>query len=702
MSRVHVELQSSRTECGLACLAMIAGCFDPSIDLLALRRRWPAHKHGLTMQGLSSYAADLGFLCRGLRCEPAALKDLRKPVILHWNMDHFVVLVATTRRGCVLHDPASGRRKVPWAEVDRSFTGVALEVWPGADFQPSAARRDTLQLRDLWPLVRTGRADILRVLGLSIVLQAFVLAGPWHMQWTVDEAIVSGDVHLIGVLAVAFGGVLLLRTMAHWLRGALVVHLGHMLSFQFAGHLLRHLLRLPLTWFEQRHAGDVLSRFDALGPVQNLLTQGAAAMLVDALMVVLALGLMLVYEPMLALVVAGVHLGLALLNFAFVPRLKTQSMSTVVARAAEHSHLLESVRAIHNVKLYVQELTRERQWQQLHGHTLSCSMALQRTQLGVGTVLMLGAGAELIGIIYLGAMGVMNGAITLGMLIAFISYRSHFADRTRSLLDQLVGLQTLQVHLQRLAEIWCEEAEPAPVADPESAPGEEQLPPESLALRGVGFRYAEHGPWLVRQLDCEIDAGEFVAIVGGSGAGKTTLLKLMMGLIAPIEGQIHTGGRLLSDDNRAGYRRGVGCVLQQDGLFSGSIADNVALWRPPEPERLRLVLELVGIWSELMQLPMGLRTRIGEIGSGLSSGQVQRLLLARALYDEPRYLFLDEGTANLDARSAAGIQQIVADMSITRVVVTHDMEFAARADRILSLVNGRLCRLRNGAAQSAG
>ncbi len=705
MRRVPVELQTARAECGLASLAMVAGYYDRHLDLTALRRRWASPAHGLTLRDIGQLAEEIGFLSRGLRCEPQDLLQIRTPAILHWDMDHFVVLVRATRRGCVIHDPALGRCRLGWPAVGEHFTGVLMELWPRADFTADATPTMRLKYRDLLPLVRQNVRDMLWILLLSVLLQACALALPWHVQWTVDEAVVAGDHHLLGVLALGFALLLLVRVVTHWLRGALVIYVGHVLSFQMACGLLDHLLHLPLHWFEQRQVGDVVSRFNALGPVRELLTQGAAALLVDGLMVLLALMLMLAYSPELAACVVAVHCVLACFSLLAAPRLKDLGMSGVVAQAEEQSHMLESVRGVHNVKVYAQESARTRQWQTLHSRTLDHSMKLHRGYLGLGTLVMFGGGLELIGIVYVVADDVMAGGFTLGMLFAFISYRGHFAERSRSLMQRLVELKTMQVHLSRVSEVWCEPAERLIQASdiPGAACGAAGV--QRLTATGIGFRHSARDAWLLRELDLMIEPGEFIAIVGPSGSGKTTLLKILMGLIDATEGQLVLGGLNVNGGvGRGAYRRQIGCVVQEDGFFSGSIADNVVLSQGIDGPRLRGVLELVEVWRALASLPMGVHTRVGEIGSGLSSGQLQRLLLARALYQQPDYLFLDEATANLDRASAAVIHGVIANLSCTRVVVTHDPVFADRADRTYELDDGalRLRAAKSAATLSAG
>lgn len=707
--QVPLELQTLRSECGLACLAMVLGYYDHQIDLATLRRRFAGFNQGISLKDLVGLAQRMGYLARGLRTEPQHLQQLQRPAILHWRLDHFVVLVRTSKRGCLIHDPARGRRWCAWSEVDACFSGIALELWPGAldtAQDATASRTSGFSYGALWRWTSGIRPQLVWIMFLSLALQAMILAAPWHVQWTVDEALVTGDTHLVGVLCLGFGLLLTCRVLTHLLRGLMVMHLGHLLSFQLACQLLGHLLRLPLVWFEHRQVGDITSRFTSLQPIRDMLTQGVAALIVDALMVLLSLTLMLVYHPMLALLVLVVHAVYLAVHLGFVPRLKRLGLGLVVAQAAEQSHLLQSVQTMHNVKMYTLERQRAGQWQRLHSHTLMQSLQLQRQHLALGTAGLLVGGAELIVLVYLMAHEVLAGAFTIGMMFAFLSYRGHFTERLQGLAEQLVSLRTLQVHLQRVGELWLEPAEALSRLPEEDSRADIHYQRSGLSLRQVSYRHMDRQPWLLDQTDLDIEPGEFVVFVGASGSGKSTLLKLLMGLVVPSQGHVLWQQRALQDEHAVNLRRRCGCVLQGDGFFSGSIIENIVLFDVPDLERVQACLEQVSLAQVVASLPLGLHTQLGDIGQGLSTGQMQRLLLVRALYRQPEYLFLDEATANLDTASAVTIQDLVGSLTCTRIVVTHAMGFAACADRVFELRDGQLRQIeldaKTAGALSAG
>ncbi len=685
--RVPLELQSGRAECGLACLAMVAGAYDSGINLLVLRSRFGASGQGATFKDLVRQADALNFVSRGLRCELRDLTRLRAPAILHWRMDHFVVLVRIARRGCVLHDPAHGRRFCSWREMDSSFTGAALEIWPAMDFVPAANSPPRLTLGELYGALQDSRSWLWWTVLLAALVQFMVLAASWHVQWTVDLGVSGGDASIIEVLAWGFALLLGLRVLTQWLRGVLVMHAGHGLSLELGCDLLRQLLALPPGWFEDRRAGDIVSRFDALPPVQDFFTRGVGSIVVDGMMVLLAAFFMLFYEPLLALGVITLHVVTALLQAGMAPRMQRLQTAAVAAAAEERSHLVETVHAIHTVKAYGQEPVRHAQWQRLHSQTLGHRLSLQQTQLGLHSVVTsLGGIEHLVTVAFL-AHAVLNGSLTLGMLFAFLSYRSHFAERARLLSEEIVSLRLLKVYLARLADIWLSPAEPQGIA-----PGS-RCPAETLRACQMQYRHASHSSWVLDGVDLTVEPGEFVAVVGASGCGKTTLLRLLMGFDHPDAGRVLWGERELAGEALGQFRRQSACVMQGDSLFSGSIADNITLWATPDEARLLACLDAVGLKEVIEALPMQVRTRLGEIGSSFSAGQMQRLMLARALYRQPDYLFVDEGTAHLDRAGSLELADLLRAVACTRVVVTHDLTLAAHADRVWHVARGKVVEI---------
>ncbi len=683
--KVPVLLQDEIHECGLVCLEMVGGFYGHDLDLSALRSRGFANR-GMRVSDLVGLATAEGFVAQGLRLELEQLADLERPAILHWDLNHFVVLVAVHRRGIVIHDPAAGRRRLSWSEASRHVTGVVVRLRPGDDF----VARDSgprLKLGHLWQNAQGVAGGVGLVVILSLVLQATLIVAPLQVQWAIDQGVIGGDAELLGLLAMGFALVLLVRLATQLARGWLITRLTHLLAFEFARRLLDHVLRLPLEWFEKQQLGDITSRFGSLTPVRNALTQGLVTVVVDGVMALATVAMMFTYSATLALAVLAACTIYLIGRFAQLPRLKRATRDEIRARAQEETSFLESMRAIRTIRTYHQERSRLHRWQRHHANALNGSIQRAKVLLLGDAFNTLVFGLENILIVYLGATFIMQGALTIGMLFAFVSYKQHFTGHVIKLVEQLLDLKLLRVHLDRLAD---------PCFTTPETTAETDLQPLTgvLELKGLGYRYGENDPWLLRDVELSIAPGCFVALIGPSGGGKTTLLKLLLGHSVPSEGEITVAGKPLSGVWLHRYRAGLGCVLQDDALFAGSIADNVTLFAEScDEQRLLAACRSAHVDEFVGQLPMGLQTLIGDMGAALSAGQVQRLLLARALYRNPHTLILDEGTANLDPIAKRRVHQVIEELTCTRVVVTHDLEFAKLADRVLLVQAGSVVEL---------
>ena len=682
--KVPVLWQTEAQECGVVCIAMVTAYHGRDLDLPGLRARGLAGSRGSTLNDLVALAEAEGMNCRGLKLEVEHLQRLAAPAVLHWDLNHFVVLVKARRRGVWIHDPAQGRRWYTWAELSKHFTGVALELRPSDRFRARPVAR-RLKLSDLWRGAVGLGGGLAHVLVLSLLLQVTLVLAPLQVQWVIDNGIMRADRELITLLALGFAMLLLVRLAAQLMRGWLIARLTFLLAFEFGRNLFGHMLRLPLDWFEKRHLGDITSRFGSLGPVRDAMTQGLVAVCVDGLMAVAMLAMMLAYDTALAALVLAACTLYLLVRFAQAPALARISMDEINHQARADSSFLESMRAMPAVRVYAQERPRLDLWQNQQAGAINAGIqGAKYGLLGEGAQTLI-FGVETILVVYFGARHVLDGALTIGMLYAFLAYKSEFTGRLGALVAQGLQLRLLRVHLERLADPYCATAELS--TEPVCA----ERVQGALQLSGVGFRYGEREPWVLQGVDLCVEPGDFIALVGPSGGGKTTLAKLMMGQTRPTSGTVLVAGRALEGGWLRCYRGSIGCVLQDDALFAGSLAANISLFdQQLDMERFGAACRLARIDELIATLPMGLETPVGDMGAALSGGQVQRLLLARALYRSPDFLFLDEGTAHLDPDTRAQIRDMLAEMRCTRVIATHDLSFAAKADRVYEVCGGRV------------
>jgi ATP-binding cassette subfamily B protein RaxB len=518
---MQIIYQSEAAECGLACLAMVAGAYGYKTDMASLRQRYSLSLKGATLQHLMQLADQLGLATRALRLEPEELSQLKLPCILHWQMSHFVVLVKVKGQKVQILDPAFGQRDLSFADIDQCFTGVALELSPTAVFK-KADQRQKLSVRQFWSSASGLWSALLRILLMSLVLQFFLLVAPYYVQLVVDEVLVSRDLELLPVLAMGFAFVLLLQILTNTLRSWLVLHLSSVLNLQLAINLFRHLLHLPLSFFEKRHMGDIVSRFGSLQQLRELLTNSLIEALIDGLMACAVLVLLFVYHQVLAAVVLIAVLLYALLRFIFYAPLRQCTEQSIVAQAKEQSGFMESVRAIQSVQLFSKQSQRLSLWQNQYSDAVDQQFRLGRWQVSLQAVHQLLFGVEHIVVIYLAALAVIDTAFSVGMLFAFASYKTQFTQRAAAFIDHWVEFRMLELHLQRLADIALTETEQSGANQPYL-----QLQGH-IELRDLCFRQAEQEPWLFHQLNFQLVPGESVAIIGPSGIGKTSLLKIIL------------------------------------------------------------------------------------------------------------------------------------------------------------------------------
>ncbi|PJK08268.1 ABC transporter [Lysobacteraceae bacterium NML95-0200] len=682
---MEATLQSEAAECGLASLAMVASAHGLEISLPELRQRFPLSLKGAKLNQLIHIAQALGFKTRALRLDMDDLDKLALPCVLHWDLNHFVVLQKVSHRKAVILDPAIGKRVLPLAEVSEHFTGVALELAPGEAFAPRKAL-PSISVRQLTGKITGLWRALAQILLLSIALQVFVVLAPFFMQWVVDQVLVSADRDLLTVLGLGFGLALLLQIGIGLLRGWSVVYLSSRLGLQWMGNVFAHALRLPLSFFEKRHLGDITSRMGSVREIQRTLTTSFVEALIDGLMAVVTLALMLFYSwklSLITLLAVALYLGIRLV--AYRP-LRDGTEQQLVAAAKQQTHLLESLRGMQSVKVAGAEGLRRSRYDNLIVETVNHEIRLARMGLGFNSVSQLVFGIERIAVIWIGALLAMQNVFSVGMLIAYLAYKDQFTQRMSGLIDKAMEFRMLRLHGERLADIV--------LTEPEDNTVQAELPPPGdmkIEVEGLGFRYADGEPWVLKDLSFSIEPGESVAIVGASGGGKTTLVKLLLGLLKPQEGSIRIGGQDIHKIGAQNLRPYMGAVMQDDQLFAGSIADNISFFDANvEQARVEQAAQMAAIHDEIMAMPMGYHSLIGDMGSSLSGGQKQRVILARALYRQPKILFLDEATSHLDIHNEQSVNAAVKQLDITRVIVAHRPETIASADRVLVVHGGKV------------
>ena len=681
-NRLPVLLQTEAAECGLASLAMVLNYYGHKIDLAILRERHSVSLHGITLIGLMDIAESMHLSSRPLKLELGALVKLQTPCILHWDMDHFVVLKKITRKGLVIHDPASGERTVSFEKADKHFTGIALELFPTESFEEKSETR-RLSLKKLWNKTLGLKRSLLNIIVLSAVLQVFALVLPFYSQLIFDDVLISVDMDLLTVLASAFLLIELLKGATNFIRSYAALHLSSKMSFQLSLNIFRHLIRLPGDFFGKRHIGDVLSRFMSSHHIRTLLTDGVVTVLIDGVMAVTTLILMFVYSPTLTYVSLCVMLLYFVIRRAAYQLTRDAMEESIVAKAEENSNFLETVRAIKGIKTFGKENDRTNVWQQKLARMINADIKVNKLKIGFSTAHEILFGIEMVVVMYLGAKLIMNNELSVGMLIAFIAYKSNFLQRGYSLIEKFLEFKILGLHLERLADI---------VMHPQEETGTLNHNTEikgEINCKDISFRYASNEADVLKKLNFKVGVDESVAITGHSGCGKTTLMQLLVGLYQPTSGTIEIDGEELSSIGLGNYRRQIAAVHQDDQLLSGTIADNISFFDPtPDTAHVRKCCKMAGILTDIEALPMKFNTLIGDMGSALSGGQKQRIFLARALYKKPKIIILDEATSHLDHNAESIVNDAIKSLNITRIIIAHRKETIASADKVFEMSDG--------------
>ncbi len=685
-----VVLQTEAAECGLACLVMVLQHHGASTDLAALRTRHAVALTGMTLATLTDVAQREQLGTRGLRLELDELPQLRLPAILHWDLNHFVVLQSVGNGHIVVHDPAFGERQLSLEEASRHFTGVALEVWPNPGFAPKE-EKTRVRLSQLIGQVSGFWPSLGQVLALSLALEVFGLVSPLFMQWVLDHVVVSRDTQLLTTLAIGFALLMLVQQGTNLVRSWLLMVINTSVGLQWKSNVFAHMTRLPLSYFQNRHLGDIVSRAGSVDEIQSTLTSAFVETLFDGLLVILTLVLMFVYSPTLAWVaVLAVLLYLAVRLLWYRP-FYAANEEALVRDASQSSHFLESIRGMRAIQLFGRQTQRQGAWQTLMVSATNARLKIEKLQILYGLVRGLLGGAFALLIVWLGAQQIIGNELTVGMLMAFMAYRGQFDSRVMSLIDKAIDLKMLRLHAERLADLVLTPATPTAqrLDARDLAPATATVP--ALSLEQLRYRYADQSPWVLDGITLDIAPGEVLAITGRSGCGKTTLVNLLLGTYAPTEGRVLVDGVPLAQVGVDRWRQGVATVMQDDTLFAGSIADNIGFF-DPQPDLAWMVecARMAALHDDIERMPMAYQTLVGDMGTVLSGGQKQRLLLARALYKRPQVLILDEATSHLDVESEAQVNAAIAALPVTRIVVAHRPETIRSVQRVVDLRDGRV------------
>ncbi|MEW2130882.1 NHLP family bacteriocin export ABC transporter peptidase/permease/ATPase subunit [Streptomyces sp. NPDC005435] len=688
--RTPTVLQMEAVECGAASLAMVLGHYGRHVPLEELRIACGVSRDGSRASNLLKAARSYGLTAKGMQMDLAALAEVRAPAVLFWEFNHYVVYDGMGRRfgrrGVYINDPAKGRRFVPMEEFDGSFTGVVLVLEPGEDFAKGGRKPGVL---GAMPARLRGTAGTLPAAVLaSLLLVAVGAAVPALSRTYIDMFLIGGRTSLLGTLFASMGTCIALTLVLTWLQQANLLHGRIISSTLSSARFLRHLLRLPVTFFSQRSPADLVQRLQSNDQVAETLARDLAAAGVDAIVVVLYALLLYTYDPQLTFV----GIGVALLNIVamrLVVRLRatrTAKLRADTARLTNTSYtglqLIETMKATGGEDGYF------RKWAGQHAATLEEQQKLGVPSAWLGVVAPTLATLNSALILWIGGVRAIEGHISVGLLVAFQALVARFtAPLTR--LNGVAGrIQDFAADVARLKDV--ENFQADPLYDRPGGAGESTRRLRGhVELENVTFGYSPLDKPLLTGFDLTVGPGQQVALVGGSGSGKSTVSRLISGLYSPWDGVIRIDDTRLEDIPRGALASSVSFVDQDVFLFEGSVRDNVALWDRSIPDEAVVeALRDAALYDVVMRRPGGIHSRVEQDGRNFSGGQRQRLEIARALVRRPSILVLDEVTSALDAETELTVMDNLRRRGCACVVIAHRLSTVRDSDEIVVLQHG--------------
>lgn len=701
--RKHLPVirQTESAECGLACLVMVAYWHGLRIDLPTLRENFRISTQGMTLQRLIECASRINLSSRAVRLEPEDLKSLRTPCILHWDMNHFVVLHHVRGKKLVIHDPDKGKLTISLQEANKKFTGIALELYPESNFTPRDERKK-IKLRQLTGKTPGLFSSMIKIIIFAIALEFLALGSPLINQMVIDDVLVASDKNLLTIVIISLLLLSLTQMLLSLARQWASITMSVNFNMQWTAKVFHHLIRLPLPWFDSRSKGSINARFSAIDTIQEALTTQVLEGILDIILVITSLIMMLAYSPIMTLIAVLAAIIYGLLRVIWYPSLRQASENSWDASAKESSHFLETLHGILSLRINGIISHRESAWLNLNVIRRNTQLRQSRLNMWYDIAHTLTGSLVSAIILWKGASEVINGTFTVGMLIAYLSYQERFTSSISSLTDHFFSWKMLDIYNERLSDIVMTEGENQKGNNKSPEESEQHFTPQQfdlkikeytppLSLHNVEFSHKGSDNKLLKNISFTLQKREIIAITGKSGCGKSTLIKLILGIFIQNSGTIRTFGINNTHSDYFQVRKHIGTVLQDDMLFSGSIAENIIFFNDVRNNEWMInCARQALIDDDIMDMPMGYQTLIGENGGNLSGGQKQRILLARALYKKPGFLLLDESTSHLDIESEIIISQTLRQSGLPVLLIAHRPETLASADKVLLLENGSL------------
>ncbi len=682
--------QAEQMDCGAACLAMICKHHGIAMTVGKLRELANVTTQGATLDSLARTGESVGFTTRALQCTLDALRGFELPLIVHWEGYHYVVVYGISSAQVWVADPAVGFRTLSVEQFERGWSGTCLTF---------ARRSDVTEVSESnSPWVRFARyllphkKILLHLFLATFVIQMLGIVPPMIVQNILDGVIVHHNVNLLHLLIVGLVISSVFTQLMAAIRGALANFMVRKLDFAMMSQFFRHTMSLPYSFFAKRKTGDILARFQENQTIRAFLTESTITTVLNLLMIFIYFTVLFLYNVKLTLLLIAFVIPIVALTVLVTPRVKRFARETFGVMTDAKSYLMEALGGAETVKGMGIERPVRLKWETKYAKALEVQYRAQSFNIRVGLAGQLLSAATTIAILWVGAGLVLDRELTIGQLIAFNALMGSVLAPLMGLVGMWTLLNDASVAMERLGDVLDLE----PEQRPEELASRVVIPELQGEVRfdNVYFRYdGGDSQYVLENISVDIKPGELVAIVGRSGSGKTTLAKLLVGFYPPTEGKLTVDGYDINVVDKEYYRAQVGYVMQNNLLFSGTIAENIA-GGSEEPDRRRIeeAAKKADAHGFIAKMPLGYQQVVGERGMGLSGGQMQRLCIARALYRDPRLLVLDEATSALDSQSESNIISNLNDIlkGRTAVVIAHRLSTIMRADKILVLYEGKI------------
>jgi len=698
--------QFDAMDCGPTCLKMMAAYYGRVYSLQYLRSACHISRQGVTLADIIAAAEQLGFKTFSAELPFSVLAQKAPlPCILHWNKQHFVVLYRITSKKIFIADPALGRRSTytieefqrQWQIGEGHTTGRALFLEPEPLFYSTPLVPEAPSVFNrLWPYLKKHRRGALPVTISLLLAAVFSLLTPILTQAIVDKGINHRQVTLIWAIGAGLLAMFLGRMVSDFLRARVLLKVGARISTALLKDFLHKLMRIPIPFFDNRHAGDNMQRVTDNQRVEDFLTVSLVSFVLSVVTIAVLGGMLLYYNWFVfVLFMAGAALGM-IWTWAFRGKRSRLDQKRFSVLAANQDILLEMFAAMQEIRLIGCEREKAQHWEAIQERSIAVKLeGLSLDQLVQGISMFINEARNIL-ITCLAAMLVVNGQLTLGAMLAVTYTCGQLSAPVSQLTDFIRALQNTRFSMRRIAEVQQEPDEDQPEHREIIA---RDIIGKDILIRNLSFRYGHrYSPLVLRNVNITVPAGKITAIVGTSGSGKTTLLKLLLKFYEPAEGSIRLGATPLQQIAAASWRRNCGVVMQNGHVFRDTVANNIFNGTGSRDyDRLKEVCRLACIHDFFESLPFGYETMIGKDGHGLSEGQRQRLLIARLIYRDPAIVLLDEATNSLDAHNEKAIIQNLEQFFAGRtvVVVAHRLSTVRYADQILVMDNGTIVECGN-------